>query len=131
MRRTVLSIAKTREKNPKSSALKNNIVIILVLVSLYFIPMKLFRAPTTFLQGSFVVINSVLPKPKNNVCVFLVETGDTHLVCHLSCHGSALLIDWGKGGQGWVSTKGLYASGIMHYYITPIGERCRNGNELY
>ena len=93
--------------------------------------MKLFRAPTTFLQGSFVVLNSVLPKPKNNVCVFLVETGDIHLVCHLSCHGSALLIDWGKGGQGWVSTKGLYASGIMHYYITPVGERYRNGNVLY
>ena len=83
--------------------------------------MKLFRGPTTFLQGSFVVLNSVLPKPKNNVYVLLVETGDIHLVCHLSCHGSALLIDWGKGGQGWVSTKGLYASGIMHYYITPVG----------
>ena len=68
------------------------------------------------------MINSVLPKPKNNVYMFLVETGDTHLVCHLSCHGSALLIDWGKGGQGWVSTKGLYASGILHYYITPVGE---------
>ena len=122
MRRTVLStIAKTRQQNHKSSIPKHNILIILYLVSLYFIPMKLFRAPTTFLQGSFVVINSVLPKPKNNVYVFLVETGDTHLVCHLSCHGSALLIDWGKGGQGWVSTKGLYASGIMHYYITPVG----------